>query len=78
MNNPRSTVGKEAAGQPPIRLVPYLGCAPWLRTVGRKKRDLREEKSHTKSQAKQDDNMQKGPRRRACRSLCGVGYHRFP
>lgn len=53
---------------------PYLGCAPWLRTAGRKKRDLGGEKSHTQSQAKQEEPRQEGPRRRACCSLCRIRH----
>lgn len=52
-----------AAGQPPVSLVPYHECSPWLRTVGRKKRDLREEKSHTETEQNKRTTCRRGPRR---------------
>lgn len=51
----------DAAGRPPISLVPYLGCSPWLRTVGRKKRDLREEKCHTESEQSKRTACRRSP-----------------
>lgn len=50
-----------AARQLPISLVPYLECSPWLRTVGRKKRDLREEKSHTESEQSKRTTCRRRP-----------------
>lgn len=47
---------------------PYLECSSWIRTVGRKKRDLRREKSHmaVTSETKEGNTPEGDRRNRVC------------
>lgn len=42
-------LGGHLGGASPFSSSPYLECSPWLRTVGRKKRELREKKGTRQS-----------------------------
>lgn len=42
-------LGGHLGGASPFSSSPYLQCSPWLRTVGRKKRELREKKGTRQS-----------------------------
>lgn len=53
----------------PIHSLPYPECSSWLRTVGRKKRDLREEKSHVTVTREANEENTTGERGQG-RSVC--------
>lgn len=73
---PRSTVGGNGGRQ--SAWCPTFECSPWLRTVGRKKRDLREEKKATQSQSKAREQHAGGAQeRRACHYQRRTRHHRL-
>lgn len=76
VSTPRSTVGGNGSRQ--SAWCPTFECSPWLRTVGRKKRDLREEKKATQSQSKARGQHAGGAQEgRACRHLQRSRHHRL-